>query len=131
MMNRRRSILIAENDRAIAQWLKLHLERAGFSVYVAFDGEQAAILAARQRFELIIANYALPIFDGVELLRHVREDLHLLEIPIAICGDAKIIYELEATLEGDNFAQVFQKPVDPNAVVDFAREAVEYAVTTN
>src|SRR5579862_2663480 len=85
---RRRSVLIAENDRAYAQWMKLHLERAGFMVYVAYDGEQAAILAARQRFDLIFANSDLPVINGAELLRHVRSDLHLTEIPIAICRDA-------------------------------------------
>jgi DNA-binding response OmpR family regulator len=123
--------LIAENDRACAQWLKLHLERAGFGVFVAYDGEQAAILVARQRFELVIANLDLPIINGIELLRHIRDELGLTEIPVAICVGNDVDSELENLADDDNYIRVFQKPVDPSAVVDFAQEAVEYLVSSH
>ena len=130
MYNRRRSVLIAENDRAIAAALRLHLEREGFSVFVAHDGEQAAILAARQRFELMVLNHNLPTMTGTELCKHVREDLQLTEVPIAICavpsGDAEAEY-----LSYQYGASIFYKPIDPTTIADFARTRMTYLVAVN
>ena len=124
MTSRRHSILIAENNRAIAQVLRLHLSRAGFSVFVAHDGDQAAILAARQRFDLIVADLDLPIMSGKEFCRHLREDLRLIEVPLAVFTSAGLKSESEEMAYQLDIARVFPKPIDPSVVVQFANEAV-------
>ena len=128
MKNRRRSVLVAENDRAIAQTLKSRLEHAGFGVFLAYDGEQAAILAARQRFEMVYVADQLPIINGRGLLRHIRDDLNLTEVPIALCIDAETAPELESLAYTDGFTRILHKPADQGAIVEFARECTEYSV---
>jgi DNA-binding response OmpR family regulator len=54
MTGRRHSVLVAENNRAIAQALRFHLERAGFAVYVAHDGDQAAIPRSMSVIEFLL-----------------------------------------------------------------------------
>lgn len=130
MMNRRRSVLIADSDRVVCGAMKERLESAGFKVYVAHDGEQAEILVARQRFELIFASANLPVHGGLQLLQHIREDLCLTETPVVICADAKAIGALQAMPFKDSFVRVLQKPIELNALVDFVRETVDYLVTS-
>ena len=124
MAAKRNSILVAENNRAVAQALRFHLERAGFSVYVAHDGDQAAILAARQRFDLIVTDLELPIMSGKEFCRHLREDLQLTEIPLAVFAAAGMKSDAESMAFTHDISRVFSKPIDPNLVVQFANEAI-------
>ncbi|WP_397569833.1 PleD family two-component system response regulator [Schlesneria sp. T3-172] len=124
MSHRRRSILIAESNRAMSQSLRNHLEGAGYSVFVAHDGEQAAILAARQRFDLIIADLELPAMTGTEFCRHVREDLRLTETPIVVCCPEAMQSEADRLVFAHKVPRVFSKPLDPAAVVQFTNETV-------
>jgi CheY-like chemotaxis protein len=129
MHKRHRSILIAENNRAIAQALRLHMERAGFSVYVAYDGDQAAILAARQRFDLIVASLELPVMNGAEFCRHVREDLRLTEIPMVVCCSANLKTTADNLIYAYGISRVVVKPIDPSTIVTIAKEKVENLVS--
>jgi DNA-binding response OmpR family regulator len=122
MHKRPRSILIAENNRAMAQALRLHMERAGYSVYVAHDGDQASILAARQRFDLIVASLELPAISGAEFCRHVREDLRLTETPMAVSCAPGLKNNAESLVFKYGISRVFVKPIDPAMIVDFANE---------
>ncbi len=124
MHKRPRSILIAENNRAMAQALRLHMERAGYSVYVAHDGDQASILAARQRFDLIIASLELPAISGAEFCRHVREDLRLTETPMAVCCTPNLKANAESLAFNYGISRIFVKPIDPSMMVAFANETV-------
>jgi two-component system chemotaxis response regulator CheY len=121
MAKRRQSVLVAENNRALAQTLRFHLERAGFSVYVAHDGDQAAILSARQRFDLILTDLELPLMSGKEFCRHLREDLQLTEIPLAVFSTGSKSDSEEIAFQFD-IAREFSKPIDPTVVVEFAKE---------
>ena len=131
MRNRRRSVLIADNNRAMAQSLRMHLERDGFSVFVAHDLEQATILAARQRFELMLVSFELPKNGAIEFCQHVREELNLTEVPIAICSPAGLEAEIESMQYRFGVSRVFYQPINPANVVAFATETVEYSVSSN
>lgn len=127
MRNRRRSVLIAESNRAAAQGLRQRLEQEGFLVLVANDGEQACILAARQRFELIITSLELNAVSGLEFCRHVREELHLTDVPIAVCSKG-IDVHAEQMVESYGITRVFSEPIDHTSVVEFAKEIIGYLV---
>jgi CheY-like chemotaxis protein len=130
MRNRRRSVLIAESNRTIAQSLRRHLELAGFSVLLASDGEQACILAARQRFELIITNLELSVMNGTKFCHHVREDLQLTDVPIAVWAGVGLEDQAANLVINYGIAQVFSTPVDHESIVEFARETVGNLMAT-
>lgn len=130
MKNKRRSILIAESDRALARVLRLRLERCGFTVYVAHDEEQACILAARQRYDLMITAVGSAAFDGIKFCDYVREELGLAEVPIAVCCPVESGAELVNLIYKYGVSKVLLKPVDPEAIVDFANDTVESFLAT-
>lgn len=67
-----RSILIAEDDKPMAAALQGKLERAGFSVVVVFNGEDALEQTKQKTFDLIISDLVMPMKNGFDLIRDLR-----------------------------------------------------------
>lgn len=67
-----RPILIAEDERPIADLIELTLTGAGYACEQANDGGTAADLIAEHDYELAVLDIMLPGIDGYELLRYLR-----------------------------------------------------------
>jgi two-component system copper resistance phosphate regulon response regulator CusR len=65
-------ILIAEDDEALARFLRQGLEAERYSVDVFSDGEQARNAATEFEYDVVILDLNLPKLDGVSILRHLR-----------------------------------------------------------
>ncbi len=65
-------ILIAEDDPALASFLKKGLEAEHYAVDVSNDGEQARSLAGEYNFDVMVLDLNLPRLDGVAILRQLR-----------------------------------------------------------
>ncbi|HRY28997.1 MAG TPA: response regulator transcription factor [Elusimicrobiota bacterium] len=67
-------ILLVEDDRDIQTLLKYNLEREGYAVALAGDGESAVSLFRRQKPRCVILDLMLPRVDGLEVCRLLRTD---------------------------------------------------------
>jgi DNA-binding response OmpR family regulator len=65
-------ILIAEDDSALAGFVRKGLEAEHYAVDVSSDGEQARALATEFDYDLVVLDLNLPRLDGVAILRHLR-----------------------------------------------------------
>ena len=65
-------ILIAEDDTALAGFIRKGLEAEHYAVDVSSEGEQARALAAEFDYDLVILDLNLPKLDGVSILRDLR-----------------------------------------------------------
>jgi DNA-binding response OmpR family regulator len=72
MTARRGTILVVEDEQAIRDLLRLHLDLAHFDVREAADGRRGLDLARAERFDVIILDVMLPGLDGVTLCRALR-----------------------------------------------------------
>ncbi len=68
------TVLIIEDDKRIANWVKLYFERAGFSTEVVHDGETGLATARSLMPDIIILDLKLPRLDGVTLCRILRRE---------------------------------------------------------
>lgn len=66
-------VLIAEDERQMADQLRRGLEREGYSVLVAADGERALELARNGDHDLMILDWMLPKIEGIEVARRLRQ----------------------------------------------------------
>jgi len=67
-------ILIAEDDEALAKFVRQGLEGGHYSVDVLSDGEQARTAATEFEYDVVILDLNLPKLDGVSVLRHLRTE---------------------------------------------------------
>lgn len=65
-------ILIAEDDAALAGFVRQGLQAEHYTVDVAEDGEQARAMGSDVDYDLVILDLGLPRMDGVAVLRHLR-----------------------------------------------------------
>ncbi len=66
-------ILVVDDDKHVARALKRGMEAEGFAVDVAFDGSEAEWLAGENPYDAIVLDVMLPVVDGLELCRRLRE----------------------------------------------------------
>ncbi len=82
-MNDRPYVICADDDHDILALVALRLERSGFDVATANDGEEALALARARRPVVVVLDVMMPRLDGVDLVKTLRTDAEL--------GDVKIV----------------------------------------
>ncbi len=75
-------ILMAEDDKQIADMIAFKLTNGGHQVIRAEDGEQAITLAARELPDLILLDAMMPGLSGFEVLRRLKSDPALRAVPV-------------------------------------------------
>lgn len=65
-------ILLVDDEEAILKLLRFPLEREGYQVVTARDGEEALEIFAREEFDLVVLDIMLPGLDGMEVCRRIR-----------------------------------------------------------
>ncbi len=66
-------ILIAEDDYDVSQLFKHVLLQKGYSVVTVSDGSEALEAMNKEKFDLLISDVMMPVMDGFELVRTIRE----------------------------------------------------------
>jgi CheY-like chemotaxis protein len=77
-----RRILFVDDDFAVAEITRMVLEHEGFAVTIASNGEDALAATASETFDLVITDYMMPIMNGAELVRRMRETPALADLPV-------------------------------------------------
>ncbi len=121
-------ILIAEDEEAMLDIFGQILEDLGHRVLRAPNGEEALMLARTERPDLVVSDHMMPRRTGMELLRALRADERLRDVPFLLLS--------AAMPEGRGEADLFlAKPVDlntfENAVLRMLRERAPAAADTS
>ncbi|MFP5309381.1 MAG: response regulator [Actinomycetes bacterium] len=83
-MTQRHRILVVEDEEDLAALVKVNLELAGYEVETASDGA-AGLSAIRDRTpDLVLLDVMMPILDGWAVLRAVKEDADLQDLPVVM-----------------------------------------------
>lgn len=71
-LERKKRILIVEDEKNIAQVLKYNIEKSGYEAEVAYDGGQGLQRAVSGEFDLVLLDIMLPVMNGFDVCAHVR-----------------------------------------------------------
>ncbi|HYF92956.1 MAG TPA: response regulator [Symbiobacteriaceae bacterium] len=106
-------ILVVDDERPIADILKFNLEREGFEVDVAYDGEEAVTKARQAPFNLVILDIMLPKLDGFSVCKEIRAHS---SVPILMLSakEAEVDKVLGLELGADDYVV---KPFSPRELV--------------
>jgi DNA-binding response OmpR family regulator len=81
-------ILVVEDDKKIALFIRKGLAEVGFNPLVSHDGNEALHLATSERFDAIVLDVMLPGRDGLSVLRQLREQRHTVPVILLTARDA-------------------------------------------
>jgi two-component system alkaline phosphatase synthesis response regulator PhoP len=117
------TILVVDDEARIVKLVRDYLERAGFDVIAAPDGEMALRLARRQQPDLIVLDLMLPGVDGLDVCRRLRRESGVPIIMLtARVEEADRIVGLE--LGADDYVT---KPFSPGELVARVRATLRRA----
>ena len=116
-------ILVIEDDPGAVRLLRTYLEGEGYDVEIAADGESGMAAASRQAPDAIILDVLLPGIDGWEVLRRLKADPGLRDLPVVVVtvvDERNVAMSLGAV-------DYFLKPVNPAALLS---RLSQYTFTT-
>ena len=76
------TVLVVEDESALVTLLRYNLERAGYTVRTAMDGEEALLAATEQTPDLVLLDWMLPQLSGIEVCRRLRSRQETRNVPI-------------------------------------------------
>ena len=82
-----KKILIIEDDMLLNNLLKIKFQKEGFEVSGAFDGREGIEKIRTEHPDLVLLDLILPIIDGFEVLKQVKQDEAIANIPIIIVSN--------------------------------------------
>ena len=108
-------IVVADDNRDAADSLKMLLELAGHEVFVAYNGQQALDLGARERPQAFVLDVGMPDLTGYEVARRIRQQAWGRGVLLlAVTGWGQDDDKEQAKAAGFDFH--FTKPVNPQEV---------------
>lgn len=131
---RRGRVLLVDDEPEILRLFQRVLERAGYRVTTAQDGEGAIAALDREVFDVVLSDIRLPSLSGVDLLRAVRD--HDLDVPVVLITgwpdvetatqavELGALQYLSKPIAADQLLQVVQRAVRLSAIARVKREAM-------
>ena len=80
----KKKILIVDDEPDILEYLKKYLERSSFKVLVASSGKDCLDIAAKESPDLILLDIIMPLMDGYEVIKKLRDNRRTKNIPVVI-----------------------------------------------
>ncbi len=117
-------LLIADDNAAIIEVLKLNFDLLGYEVHVAFDGEEAEAGFRSFRPDLMILDVMMPKKDGYQVCRNLKSDPALSGIPIILLTAKSLKEDVFSGYDCGADAYV-TKPYEPRELEQLVEQLIE------
>jgi CheY-like chemotaxis protein len=105
-------LLIVDDNDINRDVLARHLGRQGYSTAAAENGRRALEMVQTQKFDLVLLDVMMPEIDGYEVLRYLKADTHLRDIPVIMISALDEIESVVRCIEM-GAEDYLPKPFDP------------------
>jgi two-component system, chemotaxis family, chemotaxis protein CheY len=121
-----RHIIIADDSATARMFVRRCMEIAGCrgdKFIEAADGKEVldALEATQDEIDMVVTDLNMPVMDGEELLRRLRQDRRWRSIPILVITSAQNPAK-ETELMSLNATAVLSKPISPPKIVDILKQ---------
>jgi two-component system OmpR family response regulator len=120
-------VLVVEDERPIADLVRMYLARDGFGVHVEYDGTGGLAAARRLRPVACVLDITLPGLDGTEIIRRLREGGDWTPVLFLTARDDEIDRILGLELGADDYVT---KPFSPRELVARVRAVLRRTAGT-
>ncbi|MCH8053016.1 MAG: response regulator [Planctomycetes bacterium] len=122
-MNRKK-ILIVDDDRQVSLALSIRLKAADYDVDVAGDGENALEKLTASVPDVVLLDMRMPGIDGLEVMRQMKQDPRLANIPVIfVSANAQETAKRAALNAGGKI--FLEKPFESRALLEAIQRVLE------
>ncbi len=94
-----KKILIIEDDKFLRELISMKLQKEGYTIVEAVDGEEGEKKIREEKPDLVLLDLILPGIDGFEVLSRIKEDPTVSSIPVIILSNLGQKEEIEKGLK--------------------------------
>ncbi len=121
-------VLVVDDEKSIVRLITFNLEKEGFKTLQASNGEEALRLINDQNPDLVLLDLMLPVLDGLEVCRRIRQEGHSVAIIMLTAKDQEIDRVLGLELGADDY---IIKPFSPRELVARVRAVLRRTSARN
>ncbi len=116
-------ILVVEDNEINRDMMVRRLERRGYLIVTALDGQQGIDLTRSEKPDLVLMDMSLPILDGWEATRRIKNDPNMKEIPVVGLTAHAMVGDREKALKAgcDDYAT---KPVEFEKLIELINRLI-------
>jgi len=111
-----RKVLVVDDEIHIVHVVAIKLRNNGFDVITAENGSQAYELACKEKPDIIVADYQMPVMNGLELTEKIRQNEATKNIPVVMLTARSFSIE-EDIRKKLQISQCLSKPFSPKELL--------------
>ena len=117
-------LLVVEDNEINRDMMVRRLQRRGYTMVTAVDGQQGVDMARSEKPDLILMDMSLPVLDGWEATRQIKKDEGLKNIPVVGLTAHAMVGDREQALQAgcDDYAT---KPVEFDKLIELINRLVK------
>jgi two-component system, OmpR family, alkaline phosphatase synthesis response regulator PhoP len=112
-----KKVLLCDDEIHILRAAELKVSRAGYSVRIARDGQEAWEMIQQDLPDVLVTDVQMPRVDGFELSRRIRGDAATKELPILMLTAKGFELEQQEMMEKWGIVDILAKPFSPRELV--------------
>ena len=109
-------VLVADDEIHIIHVVAIKLRNNGYEVIAANNGLEAYDLACREKPDIVVTDYQMPLMTGIELITKLREDERTKDIPVILLT-ARSFAVTQEQQESLGVASCLSKPFSPKELL--------------
>ncbi len=118
-------ILIADDDEFLTNLYARAFERAGYKTTMAYDGKRAVDALLHDKPDLILLDLLLPIIDGIGVLKFIRSNTELENLPVYIISSSSYFSGIVQNAWNEGATHFVQKgKINPPALIEEIRKII-------
>ncbi len=116
----RKKILVVDDELLLARSLKRVLEKRGFEVYMVTSVAEAMAILTVEEIDLCITDLAMPAESGIDLLKKIRTNDRLKDLPVIV--QSGFSRQAQKEVLALNPVRIFSKPVPLDELIRTIQE---------
>lgn len=119
-----KTILVVEDEIDILKIIAFRLKKSGYKIISATGGKEALAILKETRPDLIVLDLVMPVIDGYEICKRVRENSALKNIPILILT-ASATTNMDEKVKAARANGYVLKPFEPKELLDKVKKLLQ------
>lgn len=121
------NILVADDEISMLKIISAYLNKEGFNVFEAKDGEEALDIIENKKIDLAILDWMIPKFNGIEVCKYIKENSEIKVL--VLTAKSQNEDEIEALNIGAD--EYIRKPFDPRVLMIRVKKILGYQEKIN